>query len=325
MPTYPGISSEAFKHPLDRQAEDTLRSFPGFDLLASKFVEYLYERPQQIFLMGNSIKVGARQYSSIYGIFRECLKDLDINPEPILYVNQSPLVNSYALGQEKPYIVVNSELLELLTEEEIRAIIAHELGHIKCNHSLLIQMAIWVMGAASILGEITLGLGNLVSTGLIYAFYEWRRKAELSADRASMLVMDDLNPIMNSMMKMAGGSKKYNHECSLEEFIRQSENYQQLDQDTLNQVYKFLIYNGGNGTFLTHPFPVERLHYLRDWAISEEYQAIKKGNYKRVGSEGSVEVKAETKDGEEEFESLRREIEELQAEIDRIKKNKDKN
>ena len=325
MPTYPGISSEAFKHPLDQQAEDTLRSFPGFDLLARKFVEYLYERPQQIFLMGNSVKVGARQYSTIYGIFRECLKDLDISPEPILYINQSPLVNSYALGQEKPYIVVNSELLELLTEEEIRSVIAHELGHVKCNHSLLIQMAIWVMGAASLLGEITLGLGNLVSTGLIYAFYEWRRKAELSADRASMLVMDDLNPIMNSMMKMAGGSKKYNHECSLEEFIKQSENYQQLDQDTLNQVYKFLIYNGGNGTFLTHPFPVERLHYLRDWAISEEYQTIKKGNYKRVGSEGSVEVKAETKDSEEESESLRREIEELQAEIDRIKREKDKN
>ncbi len=58
MPTYPDISSQAFKHPLDQQAEQALRSVPGFDLLAKSFSEYLYERPQQILLMGNDLKVG---------------------------------------------------------------------------------------------------------------------------------------------------------------------------------------------------------------------------------------------------------------------------
>jgi len=44
-------------------------------------------------------------------------------------------------------------------------------------------------------GELSFGLGNLVSSGLIYAFYEWRRKAELSSDRAALLVTDDLNVV----------------------------------------------------------------------------------------------------------------------------------
>ena len=66
MPSYPGLSSEAFRHPLDKQAEETLRSVPGFDLVATSFMEYLYERPQQISLMGNSIKVVTRQYSTLY-------------------------------------------------------------------------------------------------------------------------------------------------------------------------------------------------------------------------------------------------------------------
>ena len=47
-------------------------------------------------------------------------------------------------------------------------------------------------------------------------------RQELSADRAAMLVMDDLNPIMHTMMKLAGGSNKYAHECSLNEFIQSS-------------------------------------------------------------------------------------------------------
>jgi Zn-dependent protease with chaperone function len=318
MPTYPGISSEAFRHPLDSQAEQALRSLPGFDLIARKFVEFVYERPQLVYLMGNSIQVGPRQYSTIYQIFRECVRDLDISGEPGLFIAQNAQVNSYALGQEHPYIVVNTGLLDLLNEAELRTVLAHELGHIKCGHTILIQMAMWAMNAASVIGELTFGLGNIVSQGLIYAFFEWRRKAELSADRAALLVMDDLNLVMSSMMKLSGGSHKYAHECSLQEFIQQSEKYQALDDDGLNQVYKFLLYNGGQGMMLSHPFPVERLHYLRSWAVSEEYQQIKKGNYQR-SADGSVDVTPETPDHE--AEKLRKEIEKLQAEINKMRKS----
>ncbi|MEH1950912.1 MAG: M48 family metallopeptidase, partial [Nostoc sp.] len=310
---------EAFRHPLDRQAEQALRNLPGFDLIARKFVEFLYERPQLVYLMGNSIQVGPRQYSTIYQMFRECVRDLDIYPEPTLFVSQNPQANSYALGQDNPYIVINTGILDLLDEAEMRTVLAHELGHIKCGHTILIQMAMWAMSAASALGELTFGIGNIVTQGLIYAFFEWRRKAELSSDRAALLVMDDLNPVMSTMMKLSGGSNKYANECSLQEFIKQSENYQALDEDGLNQIYKFLIYNGAQGTMLSHPFPVERLHYLRAWAVSEEYQQIRRGNYQRSPASGSVNVSAESSENQTEI--LRRQIEELQREIDRIRRN----
>ncbi|MGA7938121.1 MAG: M48 family metalloprotease [Kovacikia sp.] len=326
MPTYTGISSEAFRHPLDRQAEKALRNVPGFDLVARKFVEFLSERPQFIFQMGNSIQVGPRQYASVYQIMRECLRDLDIYPEPSLFVSQNPLANAYALGQERPCMTINTGLLDLLNETELRSVIAHELGHIKCGHSTLIQMAIWTTMAVSGLARMTFGFSELITTGLLIAFYEWLRKAELSADRASLLVMDDLNPVLCSMMKMAGGSSNHAHEISLEEFTRQSERYQDLDQEGINQIYKFLLYNNlSQGVFLTHPFTVERTHYLREWAASEEYRQIRAGNYPRAGAEGSVEVEVTTPAtdspvAQTEVDELRRQIEELQQEIDRIKR-----
>ncbi|AKV66669.1 MULTISPECIES: M48 family metallopeptidase [Microcystis] len=318
MPSYPDISSQAFKHPLDQQAEQALRSVPGFDLLAKSFSEYLYERPQQILLMGNDLKVGPRQYATLYGIYRQCLRDLDMSPEPNLYVSQNPLANAYSLGSEHPYIVFNTALLDLLDEEEIRVILAHELGHLKCDHSILIQLSFWVMGAANLLGDITLGLGKAITTGLVYAFYEWRRKAELSADRAALLVSDDLNVVLRTLMKCAGGSQKYLHECNLEEFIRQGEAYRQLDQDNLNQIYKFLIYNGGNGSFLTHPFSVERVHYLQEWFNSESYRQIRRGNYAKIGVKSSINVDA----NDSESERLQRQIAALQAEIERAKRQR---
>lgn len=318
MPTYTGISSEAFRHPLDRQAEQSLRSVPGFDLVARKFVEFLVERPQYVYLMGNSIAVGPRQYSTLYGIFRECVRDLDIYPEPALFVSQTPLVNAYALGQDLPYMVLNTGLLDLFNEDELRAVVAHELGHIKCGHTTLIQMASWAITAAFSLADLTMGFSRILSTGLILAFYEWLRKAELSADRAALLVMDDINPVMRTMMKMAGGSSRYGHECSLDEFRRQAQRYQELDEDGLNQVYKFFLYNNvSQGVFLTHPFTVERVSYLQEWGTSEEYQQIKRGNYPRSGARGSVEVKPEASQGE--VEQLQRQIEELQREIKRRK------
>ncbi|MEM9924596.1 MAG: M48 family metallopeptidase [Cyanobacteria bacterium P01_D01_bin.50] len=320
MPTYKGISSEAFRHPLDSQAEETLRDLPGFDFITRKFVEFVYERPQLVYLMGNAIEVGPRQYSTIYQIFRECVRDLDIYPEPKLFVEQNPVANSYALGQEHPYIVINTGILDLLNESEIRSVLAHELGHIKCGHTILIQMAMWMMNAVSIVGELTFGIGNIVSSGLIYAFFEWRRKAELSADRAALLVTDNLDTVMSSMMKVSGGSNKYANECSLQEFVRQSDNYQALDEDGLNQVYKFLIYNGAQGVMLSHPFPVERLQFIRKWAVSTEYREIKQGNYQKEPASGAVDVKPQTNENEE-VNKLRQKIAELQQEINHIKRS----
>jgi Zn-dependent protease with chaperone function len=314
MATYPGIANGAFKHPLDLQAEQALRSVPGFNLVASKFIEFVYERPQLVYLMANSIQAGPRQYSTIYGMFRECVRDLDISPEPTLFVSQDPEVNSYAMGQEQPYIVINTGLLDLLTEDEIKTVLAHELGHIKCGHTILTQMAMWVMNAASTIGEMTFGLGNIVSNGLIFAFYEWRRKAELSADRAALLVMENPRTVMTTMMKLSGGSAKFINECSLDEFIKQSETYRNLDGDGLNQIYKALMYSGVNG-MLTHPFPVERIHYIQDWANSSEYRDIRAGNYARV----TVETATTPESSTSEADRLKREIEKLQREIDRQK------
>jgi Zn-dependent protease with chaperone function len=197
---------------------------------------------------------------------------------------------------------------------------------VKCGHTTLTQMAVWAIATIAGLADVTLGLSMLVSTGLILSFYEWLRKAELSADRAAMLVTDDLNLVMTTMMQMAGGSERYAHELSLDEFMRQSQRYQDLDIDNLNQVYKVLLYNNlSQGVFLTHPFAVERVHYLREWVNSVEYQTIRAGHYRRSG-EGAVNVSAEppqTKsESVQDLEKLRQQIKELQDEIERIRQTR---
>jgi Zn-dependent protease with chaperone function len=319
MPNYPGISREAFRHPLDQQAEAALRSVPGFDVVARKFVEFIYERPQFVYLMGNALQVSPQQYSTLYQLLREGVRALDISPEPTLFVAQNSQVNAYALGEEHPCLVVNTGLLDLLSNDEIRTVIAHELGHIKCGHTTLTQMAVWAMNTASVVSEMTFGLGNVISSGLVYSFYEWRRMAELSCDRAALLATDDWRLVGNTMMRVAGGSHRFAHEMNFEAFERQADTYQNLDEDGLSQVYKFLLYNGnGQGPALSHPFPIDRLHHLKTWARSEEYHRIKAGNYARSHVDSPNETNSHTTPTE--AERLRRELANLQDELDRLRR-----
>ena len=318
MPDYPGIAPDAFRHPLDKQAEEALRSVPGFDVVARKFVEFIYERPQYVYLMGNAIQVGPQQYSTLYRLFRESVQALDVHPEPTLFVVQNPLVNSSSLGEEHPCVVVNTGLLDLLSEEQIRMVMAHELGHIKCGHTTLTQMAMWAMNTASVIGELTFGIGNVISSGLIYAFYEWRRVAELSCDRAALLVTDNWQLVGQTMMQVAGGSQRFAHEVNFSAFEAQAEAYQNSDEDGLSQVYKFLLYNGGQGPMLSHPFPVDRLHHLKTWANSDEYRQIRSGNYMQSPAEGVVDVNSVSTHSE--IDRLRQELTDLQQELDRLRR-----
>jgi hypothetical protein len=107
----------------------------------------------------------------------------------------------------------------------------------------------------------------------------------------------------------------------LNEFVRQSDRYQNLDQDGLNQIYKFFLYNNlSQGAFLTHPFTVERVKYLQEWANSDHYRQIRAGNYRRTG-EGAVDVPPTTPTPPEDVERLQREIDALQREIDEIRRS----
>ncbi len=50
--------------------------------------------------------------------------------------NPSPNAYTLAIAGRKPFIVVHSALLELMEPAEVQAVLAHELGHLKCDHGV---------------------------------------------------------------------------------------------------------------------------------------------------------------------------------------------
>ncbi len=63
-------------------------------------------------------------------------RTLDVDELPELYVTNSPFTNASDVGMDKPIIIINSALLDLLDEEEMRFVVAHELGHALSGHAV---------------------------------------------------------------------------------------------------------------------------------------------------------------------------------------------
>ena len=75
-----------------------------------------------------------------------------------LLVVQNPSPNAYtlAIAGRKPFIVVHSALLELLAPAEVQAVLAHELGHLKCDHGVWLTAAnVIASGTVSVLTPTT--------------------------------------------------------------------------------------------------------------------------------------------------------------------------
>src|SRR2546421_3009390 len=140
---YPGIHPKVFEHPLDRSALEALRKTPGLDLLFKKLASLHFERIVRIHYTGGSVRLTPRQCPRIYDLLRDGCHSIDLE-EPEFYLRQTPELNAYTWGMSRHTIVVTSGLVDSLTDDELRNVIGHELGHIKSGHMLYRTMAIFL-------------------------------------------------------------------------------------------------------------------------------------------------------------------------------------
>ncbi|HEU4989114.1 MAG TPA: M48 family metallopeptidase [Gemmatimonadaceae bacterium] len=266
------ISSRAWEHPADRAALNTLRAIPGFDEVVRTVASFFGERGVRQLFLANAVRVSEHQRPKLNAMWTEVLETLDWPTRPQLYVTQTPFVNAGAVGFDDPFVVMNSATLAMLDDEEQRFILAHELGHIMSGHTTYRTIAIIIL---------TVGINNLpflAGVALLpfqLALLEWYRKSELSSDRAGLLGTQDLNVAMRGFMKLAGGSAPAGDESSLEEFMRQAEEYE-TGGNAWDTVFKVL-----NTAFRDHPFNTVRASELLKWHKSGAYDAIVGGTYQR--------------------------------------------
>lgn len=268
------IAPEAYRHPHDQQATRTLRAVPGFEKAIAYLSRHSFERFLYHEYCASAVKVGPRQCPRIHVLLEEACDTLDM-PLPSLFLAQTPIANAFAFGRETPTLVLQTGLVELLSEDELRAVIAHELGHVHCGHSIYRLM--WLLLVlASRFGGGQLGVGDLFSMPLQLALLEWMRKAEFSADRAAILGVQDAEVVFSALFKLTGGSPRVFEQMDRDEYLKQAELYAPPVESRLDRFYKMML-----ETEKTHPIPVLRAREALEWGKGEAYQRIVAGQYLR--------------------------------------------
>lgn len=261
-----GLKSDHFRHPLDREATQALKQLPGMDLLVRNLLGPIAEQFFYLENIASSVLVGEKQLPHLHQLLLEACQILDLEP-PQLYVRQHPVPNAYtfAMRGRQPFIVIHTSLLELLTPDEIQAVIAHELGHLKCDHGVYLTLANLLVLAATQLPP----FGAVLAQSLQSQILEWVRCAEFTCDRAALLVAQNPRTVASVLMKLTGGSPTLAPQLNLDAFLEQARSYDNVSSSELGELLK-----QAQTSQLTHPVPVLRAREIERWAGSQTYQAL---------------------------------------------------
>ncbi|WP_121254404.1 M48 family metallopeptidase [Nocardioides ferulae] len=268
--TLTDISSRAWEHPADQGALVALRKLKGFDSLLKAVSGLFNERAVRLVYLGSAVRVDERQFARLHRLLGEVGRTLDAPELPEMYVIANPVPGALTIGMNKPFIVLNSGLVDLLDEEELRFVIAHELGHAMSGHAVyqtLLQRLLQLSGVFA-----SVPVGGLGFRAIMAALHEWSRKAELSADRAGLLATQDPATAFRVPMKLASGG--HLDDLDATSFFAQGQEYDEAD--LRDSVLKLLLVENRS-----HPFLVVRAAELRRWVDSGDYAKIVAGDYPR--------------------------------------------
>lgn len=274
-----GLKADGFRHPLDLQATNTLKQLPGVDIAIRSVLGSVAEQFFYLNNIASSILVSEKQLPHLHKLLIEACEILDLEP-PQLYIQQNPTPNAYtfAMRGKQPFVVLHTSLIEMLTPEEIQAVIAHELGHLKCEHGVYLTMANILVLAANLLPT----WGTVLAQSLQEQMLQWIRCAEFSCDRAALLATQDPKIVMSVLMKLAGGSPSLAPQLNLDAFIEQAKAYDSIGTDSIGEMLQ-----AAQTAQLTHPVPVIRAREIDRWSSSAEYQSIldkgQLGTEKKIG------------------------------------------
>lgn len=191
-------------------------------------------------MLGNAMQVEYSDYAWLRDWANVTAADLGL-PRVEIFVTQNPVINAYAFGFMNPYcIVLHSGSIRYLTPDELKAVVIHEMGHIKYKHTiamLYLQPFLALPFVSSV-------------SGWLAGF--WQRRTEYTADRLALTYTEDPELVKNALVKVHIGPDVAE---GMNETARQWQRY------TANRPM-----NRFAQTLSDHPYLVRRLDHIDEMA-----------------------------------------------------------
>jgi len=212
----------------------------------------------------------------VYDIAEELAETMSI-PAPKLWLVQSPLANAFATGRNPRHasVAVTSGLLDLLNQDELRGVLAHEMGHIK-NRDVLV---------ATVAATLASAIGYLAYSLRYAAFWgNGRNRDRGGSNPIALLFASIFMPLAATLIQLAvSRSREYMADetaatytrdpLALASALEKLQDYTKMahpqhgDTRYASAASLFIVYpftgNGWLTLFMTHPPLSKRIERLR--------------------------------------------------------------
>ena len=189
---------------------------------AMNFVTY-WKADKIVLSMHKAREVNARTSPDFYSIVAILAQRAGL-PMPKVYVIDSPHPNAFATGRnpENAAVAATTGLLDMLSRDEVAAVMAHELGHIQNRDTLIMTMVATIAGAISMLANFGMIFSSdsrnnplaLIGAILLAPFAAMivqmaiSRTREFGADRAGAEICGDPDALASALRKISHAARQ---------------------------------------------------------------------------------------------------------------------
>ena len=207
---------------------------------------------------GHSLRVQKELLPDFYALCQDVKKKLKIKDEVDFYITGDSDVNAFSLAAEdegEHHIVnVNSALFDLMSTDELRFVIGHELGHLINKDTALARLINFVFPPEA-----------AVPVTLQYKIRLHEQLAELVADRYGYMATENLGVCVTAFFKMASGLDLEKMNVSIDALIADN-----------NRRLEFFLKDKGISRS-SHPVNPIRVQALNLFATCESQEELQKG------------------------------------------------
>jgi Zn-dependent protease with chaperone function len=204
-------------------------------------------------LLGTAVKVSDQQYPRVYEAAKRAGAALKVRV-PVVFAAPTSSIKVKVLGtDDAPHLIVNLELAEKLSDDELVAAIGHELGHVQNGHILYATALHYLTSSAAF-------FVRWVVQPAIMTLQAWSRRAEVTCDRAALLAVRDETKTLEALVKLELGVDQ-NTAFNAEEFLKNQ-------PDPKKGIGRYAE------LFRSHPYVPKRVAALRLFADSALYASV---------------------------------------------------
>jgi heat shock protein HtpX len=224
---------------------------------------------KMVLKMYNARQVDATTSPYLYNMVRELAHRANM-PMPKVYIIDEAQPNAFATGRnpENAAVAATSGIMRMLSERELRGVMAHELAHVKNRDILISTMSATVAGAISMLAQFGMFFGGrgdnrphpalqilvmiLAPMAAMIIQMAISRTREFGADRGGAEISGDPEALASALAKIEAYAKGIPMHAA-----------EQHPETAQMMIMNPLSGGGLRGLFSTHPSTQERIARLR--------------------------------------------------------------